>query len=175
MCVSFQFLSFKLSSTRLHLVDSGSSVYTSPHKDTLILSIKTSLKLTGFGGAQSDFMSPLIYTVLDVHGKYVVLHYQTVYYLPSVPVVLFATGPFEQQGWTFHLNTQSPCMTKGDGTCVPFFKDRVTGFHWIVERTHADPTILGRRKLVKQLTKHPNMAGVDRTYTPILDTSEQRT
>ena len=31
--------------TRLHLVDSGSSVFTSPHKDTLILPIKTTLKL----------------------------------------------------------------------------------------------------------------------------------
>ena len=161
--------------TRLHLVDSGSSVYTSPHKDTLVLPIKTNLKLTGVGGAQSDFMSPLIYTVLDVHGKYVVLHYQAVYYLPSVPVALFATGPFEQQGWTFHLNAQAPCMTKGGGTCVPLFKDRVTGFTWIVERTHAGPTIIGRRELVKQLATHPNMAGVDMAYTPILDSSEQRT
>ena len=52
-------------------------------------------------------------------------------------------------------------MTKGDDTCVPLFKDRVTGFHWIVERTYADPTILGREELVKQLAKHPNMVGVD--------------
>jgi hypothetical protein len=66
-------------------------------------------------------------------------------------------------------------MTKGDGTCVPLFKDRVSGFHWLVERTHAGPTILGRRELVKQLAKHPNMAGVDMAYTPILDSSEQRT
>ncbi len=29
--------------TRLHLVDSGSSVFTSSHKDTLILPIKTTL------------------------------------------------------------------------------------------------------------------------------------
>ncbi len=36
--------------TRLHLVDSGSSVFTSPHKDTLILPIKTTLNLTGVGG-----------------------------------------------------------------------------------------------------------------------------
>ena len=47
--------------TRLHLVDSGSSVFTSPHKDTLILPIKTNLKLTGVGGANSEFMSSLIY------------------------------------------------------------------------------------------------------------------
>ena len=38
-----------------------------------------------------------------------------------------------------------------------------------------DHTILGRRELVKQLATHPNMAGVDMTYTPILDSSEQRT
>jgi hypothetical protein len=61
---------------RLHLVDSGSSVFTSPHKDTLILPIKTTLKLTGIGGATSDLMSPLIYSVLDVKGEYVVFHYQ---------------------------------------------------------------------------------------------------
>jgi hypothetical protein len=161
--------------TRLHLVDSGSSVFTSPHKDTIILPIKTTLRLTGVGGANSELMSPLIYTVLDANGEYVVLHYQAVYYLPSVPVALFATGPFEQQGWTFHLNAQAPCMTKGDGTCVPLFKDRATGFHWLVERTHASPTILGRRELVKQLAKRPNMGGVALEYTPVLDSSEQRT
>ena len=64
-------------------------------------------------------------------------------------------------------------MTKGDGTCVPLFKD--TGFHWLVERTHASPTILGRRELVKQLAKQPNMGGVAMEYTPVLDSSEQRT
>jgi hypothetical protein len=84
--------------TRLHLVDSVSSVFTSSHKDTLILPINTTLKLTGVGGANSDLMSPLIYTVLDANGTYVVLHYQSVYYLSSVSVALFATSPFEQQG-----------------------------------------------------------------------------
>ncbi len=160
--------------TRLHLVDSGSSVFTSPHKDTLILPIKTTLKLTGVWGANSELMSPLVYTVLDTNGAYVVLHYQAVYYLPSVPIALFATGPFEQQGWGFHFNSQAPCMTKDD-TCVPFFKDRMTGFHWLVERTHANPTILGRRELVKQLLKQANMGGVALAYTPELDSSEQRT
>ncbi len=106
--------------TRLHLVDSGSSVFTSPHKDTSILPIKTTLKLSGVGGVNSDLMSPLIYTVLDANGAYIVLHYQVVYYLPSVTVALFATGQFEQQGWTFHLHSQASYMTKGDGTCVPF-------------------------------------------------------
>jgi hypothetical protein len=66
--------------TCLHLVDSGSSVFTSSHKDTLILSIKTTLKIKGVEGANSDLMSPLIYTVFDVNGAYVVLHYQSVYY-----------------------------------------------------------------------------------------------
>ncbi len=145
--------------TRLHLVDSGSSVFTSPHTDTLILPIKSTLKLTGVGGANLELMSPMVYTVLDTNGAYVVLHYQAVYYLSSMPIALFATGPFEHQGWVFHFNAQVPCMTK-DGTCVPFFKDRMTGFHWLMERTHANPTILGRRKLVKQLLKQPNMSGV---------------
>jgi hypothetical protein len=160
---------------RLHLVDSGSSVFTSPHKDTMILPIKTTLKLTGIGGATSDLMSPLIYSVLDVNGEYVVLHYQAVYYLPTVPIALFATGPFEQQGWTFHLNAQAPCMTKTGGACVPLFKDRVTGFHWLLERTHAAPTILGRRELVHQLATKPNLAGVAMAYKPALDSAEQRT
>ncbi len=66
-------------------------------------------------------------------------------------------------------------MTKGDGTCVPLFKDRVTGFHWLAERTHASPTILGHRELVKQLAKQPNMGGVSMEYTLVLDSSEQST
>jgi len=141
----------------------------------MILPIKTTLKLTGIGGATSDLMSPLIYSVLDVNGEYVVLHYQAVYYLPTVPIALFATGPFEQQGWTFHLNAQAPCMTKTGGACVPLFKDRVTGFHWLLERTHAAPTILGRRELVHQLATKPNLAGVAMAYKPALDSAEQRT
>jgi hypothetical protein len=125
--------------TRLHLVDSGSSVFTSPHKDTLILSIKTTLKLTGVGGVNLELMSPLVYTVLDTNGAYVVLHYQAVYHLSSVPIA------------------------------------RMTAFHWLVERTHANPTILGRRELVKQVLKQENMGGVTLVYTPELDSSEQRT
>jgi hypothetical protein len=68
-------------------------------------------------------------------------------------------------------------MTQGDGTCVPIFKDRATGFHCLVERTHESPTILGCRELVKQLakTKQPNMGGVVMEYTPVLDSSEQCT
>ncbi len=62
-----------------------------------------------------------------------------------------------------------------DGTCVSFFKDRMTGFHWLVDRTHTNPTILGRRELVTQLMKQPNMGGVTLSYTPELDPSEQRT
>jgi hypothetical protein len=58
---------------------------------------------------------------------------------------------------------------------VPFFKDRMTGFHWLVERTHANPTILGRRELVKHLLKQSNMSGMALAYTPELDSSEQRT
>ena len=38
-----------------------------------------------------------------------------------------------------------------------------------MERTHARPTIVGLRELIKQLAKQPNMVGVDMTYTPILD------
>ncbi len=58
-------------------------MFTSPHSDTMILPIKTMLKLTGVGEATSDLMLPLIYSVLDVNGGYVVLHDQAVYYLPT--------------------------------------------------------------------------------------------
>jgi hypothetical protein len=92
---------------------------------------------------------------------YVVLHYQVVHYLSSVSVALFATGPFEQEGWTFHLNTQTPYVTKGDDTCVPLFKDRVTGFHWLVDRTHTSPTILGRRELFRSKGRTIRTKGVD--------------
>jgi hypothetical protein len=51
----------------------------------------------------------------------------------------------------------------------------MTGFHWMVEWTHTNPTIVGRRELVKQLLKQPNMGGVALAYTPELDSSEQRT
>jgi hypothetical protein len=149
---------------RLRLVDSGSSVFTSPHKDTLIFPIKTTLKLTGIGGATSDLMSSFIYIVLDVKGEYVVIHYQSVYYLSTLPIALFATGSFEQQGWTFHLNVQEPCMTKTGGVCVSLFKDRVTGFHCLLEHTHTSSTILERRELVHQLVTKPNLARVPMAY-----------
>ncbi len=58
---------------------------------------------------------------------------------------------------------------------MSLFKDRVTGFHWLLERTHAASTILGRRELVHQLATKPNLAGVVMAYKPTLDSVEQRT
>jgi hypothetical protein len=55
---------------RMHLLDSGSSLFRTPHKDALILGIKTSL-----------------------------------YLLESLPIPLFATGPVEQQMWSFLLGS----------------------------------------------------------------------
>ena len=160
---------------RLWLVDSGSSCFVTPFRDTMILPIRTELQMSGIGGAQSKMVSPLILSFLDADGKYAVLHFQGVFLLESLPIPLFATGPCEQQGWGFSLNASSPCATLPDGRCVPLFRDRVTGFHWIAERLKALPTIKGRRAMISRCLEHPRQAGIELEYVPSLDCSKQRT
>ena len=53
---------------RLWLVDSGSSCFVTPFRDTMILPIHTELQMNGIGGAQSRMVSPLILSFLDADG-----------------------------------------------------------------------------------------------------------
>jgi hypothetical protein len=62
-----------------------------------------------------------------------------------------------------------------DGRCVPLFRDRVTGFHWIAERLKALPTIKGRRAMISRCLEHPRQAGIELEYVMSLDCSKQRT
>ncbi len=116
------------------LLDSGSSCFVTPFRDTMILPILIELQMNGIGGAHSKMVSPQILSFLDADGEYAVLHLQCVFLLETLPIPLFATGPCEQQGWGFSLNASSPCTTMPDGRCVTLFRDRVTGFHWMTER-----------------------------------------
>ena len=88
---------------RLHLLDSDSSLFLTPFKDALILGIRTVMNIWGVGGDVSKVKSPLVYTFLDSKGEYVGFHYQALYLLESLPIPLFATGPAEQQMWSFLL------------------------------------------------------------------------
>ena len=103
------------------------------------------------------------------------LHFQCVFLLETLPIPLFATGPCEQQGWGFSLNDSSPCTTMPDGRCVPLFRDRVTGFHWIPERLHALPTIKGHRAVVSKCLEQSNQDGIELEYVPVLNCAKQRT
>ena len=160
---------------RMWLVDSGSSCFVTPFRDTMILPIRTELQMNGIGGAHSKMVSPLILSFLDAEGKYAVLHFQCVFLLETLPIPLFATGPCEQQGWSFCLNASSPCATMPDGRCVPLFRDRVTGFHWLAERLQALPTIKGRRAVVSKCLEQPNQTGLELEYVPELNCAKQRT
>ena len=62
---------------RMHLLDSGSSLFLTPHKDALILGIKTVMNIRGVGGDVAKIKSPLVYTFLDSKGEYVGFHYQS--------------------------------------------------------------------------------------------------
>ncbi len=91
---------------RMHLLDSGSSLFRTPHKDALILGIKTVMNIRGVGGDVAKIKkSSLVYTFLDSQGEYVGFHYQSLYLLESLPIPLFATGPVEQQMWSFLLGS----------------------------------------------------------------------
>ncbi len=69
---------------RMHLLDSGSSLFLTPHKDALILGIKTVMNIRGVGGDVAKIKSPLVYTFLDSKGEYVGFHYQSLYLLESL-------------------------------------------------------------------------------------------
>ena len=62
-----------------------------------------------------------------------------------------------------------------DGRCVPLFRDRGSGFHWMPERLHALPTIKGHRAVVSKCLEQSNQAGIDLEYVPVLNCAKQRT
>jgi hypothetical protein len=59
---------------RIHLLDSGSSLFLTPHKDALILGIQTLMHIRGFGGDVAKIKSPLVYNFLNSKGEYVGFH-----------------------------------------------------------------------------------------------------
>ena len=69
---------------RLWSVDSGSSCFVKPFRDTMILPIKTELQMSVIGGTQSKMVSPLILSFLDADMKYAVLQFQGVFLLESL-------------------------------------------------------------------------------------------
>ena len=71
---------------RIHLLDSGSSLFLTSHKETVILVIKTVMNIKGVGGDVGKIKSPLVYTFLDSKGEYVGFHYQSLYLLESLPM-----------------------------------------------------------------------------------------
>jgi hypothetical protein len=118
---------------RMHLLDSGSSLFLTPRKDALILGIKTVMNIRGVGGDVAKIKSPLVYTFLDSKGEYVGFHYQSLYFLESLPIPLFATGPAKQQMRSFLLGPSSPCAITSKGRFIPIFRCATTGFHWMPE------------------------------------------
>jgi hypothetical protein len=82
---------------RMHLLDSGSSLFLTTHKDVLIFGIKTVMNIRGVGGDVAKIKFPLLHTFLDNKGEYVGFHNQSLYLLESLPIPLFAKGPAEQQ------------------------------------------------------------------------------
>jgi hypothetical protein len=68
-----------------------SPLFPTPHKDALVLGIKTVMNIRGVGGDVAKIKSPLVYTFLDNKGEYVGFHYQSLYLLESLPIPLLAT------------------------------------------------------------------------------------
>ena len=154
---------------RLHLLDSGSSLFLTPFKDALILGIRTVMNIRGVGGDVSKVKSPLVYTFLDSKGEYVGFHYQALYLLESLPISLFATGPAEQQMWSFLLGPSSPCAITADGRFIPIIRCATTGFHWMPERLKAFPTMESRRRIAQRVRDMPNHGGLDLAWPPVVE------
>jgi hypothetical protein len=154
---------------RMHLLDSGSSLFLTPFKDALILGIKTVMNIKGVGGDVAKIKSPLVYTFLDSKGEYVGFHYQDLYLLESLPIPLFATGPAEQQMWSFLLGPSSPCAITSKGRFIPIFRCATTGFHWMPERLKALPTLESRRRIAQRVHEMPDHGGLDLAWPPVID------
>ena len=146
---------------RMHLLDSGSSLFLTPHRDALILGIKTVMNIRGVGGDVAKIKSPLVYTFLDIKGEFVGFHYQSLYLLESLPIPLFATGPAEQQMWSFLLGPSSPCAITSKGRFIPILRCATTGFHWMSERLKAFPTLESRRRIAQRVREMPDHGGLD--------------
>ena len=166
-----------LPGVRLHLLDSGSSLFLTPFKDAMILGIRTVMNIRGVGGDVSKVKSPLVYTFLDSKGEYVGFHYQALYLLESLPIPLFATGPVEQQMWSFLLGPSSPCAITADGRFILIIRCGTTGFHWMPERLKAFPTLESRRRIAQRVRDMPNNEGLDLAWPPVVqdvDSAEEK-
>jgi hypothetical protein len=156
----------------MHLLDSGSSLFLTPHKDALILGIKTVMNIKGFGGDVAKIKSPFVHTFLDSKGEYVGFHYQSLYLLESLPIPLFATGPAEQQMWSFLLGPSSSCAIASKGRFIPIFRCATKGFHWMPERLKAFPTLESRRRIAQRVRKMPDHGGLDLAWPPVVESVE---
>ena len=153
---------------RMHLLDSGSSLFLTPRKDALILGIKTVMNIRGVGGDVAKIKSPLVYTFLDSKGEYVGFHYQSLYFLESLPIPLFATGPAQQQMRSFLLGPSSPCAITSKGRFIPIFRFATTGFHWMPERLKAFPTLESRSRIVQKVHDMSDHGGLDLAWPPVV-------
>jgi hypothetical protein len=156
----------------MHLLDSGSFLFRTPHKDALILGIKTVMNIRGVGGDVAKIKSPLVYTFLDSKGEYVGFHYQSLYLLESLPIPLFATGPAEQQLWSFLLGPSSPCAITSKGRFIPIFRCVTPGFHWMPERLKTFPTLESRRRTAQRVHDMPDHGGLDLAWSPVVESVE---
>ncbi len=150
-------------------------ILVTPFRDTMILPIHTELQMNDIGGAHSKMVSPLILSFLDADGQHTVLHFQCVFLLATLPIPIFDTGPCEQQGWGISLNASSPYVTLPENRCVPHFRDRVTGFHWMSEYLHSLPTIKDHRAVVSKCLEQSNQTGIELEDVPTLNCAKQRT
>jgi hypothetical protein len=146
---------------RMHLLDSGSSLFLTSHKDALILGIKTLMNIRGVGGDVAKIKSPLVYTCLDSKGEYVGFHDQSLYLLENLPIPLFVTEPADQQMWSFLLVPSSPCAITSKGRFIPIFRFTTTGFHWMPERLKAFPTLENRRRIPQTVHDMTDHGGLD--------------
>ena len=134
----------------LHLVDSGSTIFLSPHEHHLIIKHACDMPVNGIGSGRVETWSPTVFGVLTQMGKHHLMACEQIFFMPHLGFPILATGPLELQGYTFRLALQGGCMTTPEGTAVPLYKCAMTGYHWLVEETSSRKALMAKQHLIDQ-------------------------
>ena len=135
----------------LHLLDSGAQIALTPYPFHMFAPTHTDLVIHGVGKSKAEEQSPMVCAYLDIEAKYVVLQWARGYLCKSISFPLFPTGRAEDQNWEFVLNNMAPRMITDTGRIIPTVRDKLTGYHWVVERTHALPALEKKASMIQQL------------------------
>lgn len=112
----------------LWLVDSRTTCFLTNDSQHMFVNLDCKMTISRVGKQISKKNAPLLLSFVSDDLTYVSLTGTDVFWMPSMPFLLFSTGYAERRGFKFDLNWHNPTMISSDGRRVQIIKDQNTGF-----------------------------------------------